>query len=186
MTSLDQLRDSVPDFAKDIRLNLGTVLSPEGAPDLTLEQIHSIALACAYASRLQPLIAAMQAITATALNAAAQEAAKSAASIMAMNNVYYRFVHFLGDSPFKTMPAKLRMNVIGNPGVAKLDFELMCLAVSAMNGCGMCVESHVHEVQKAGLSQLGTQSCVRIAATIAATAQALIIAENNTSLAQAA
>ena len=61
---------------------------------------------------------------------------------MAMNNVYYRFVHLASNPEYGTMPAKLRMNVIGTPGIDKDDFELFSLAVSAMNGCGMCIDSH--------------------------------------------
>jgi alkyl hydroperoxide reductase subunit D len=64
------------------------------------------------------------------------------------------------------------MNVIGNPGIAKVDFELYCLAVSAINGCGMCMEAHVHEVEKAGTSKLGVQSAIRIASVINSLAQA--------------
>ena len=64
------------------------------------------------------------------------------------------------------MPAKLRMNVIANPGIAKVDFELFSLAVSAINGCGMCMDAHAAELQKAGLSKIAIQSTVRIAAVI--------------------
>jgi len=91
-----------------------------------------------------------------------------------MNNVYYRFIHLAADDEVKKMPANLRMQVIANPGVPKLDFEIMSLAVSAINGCGMCMESHMHEVVKGGLSKQGGQSAIRIAAVINATAQAIV------------
>ena len=68
-----------------------------------------------------------------------QTAARAAAAIMGMNNIYYRFLHLVEDAEYQTMPARLRMNVIGNPGIDKLDFELLSLAVSAVNGCGLCV-----------------------------------------------
>ena len=93
-----------------------------------------------------------------------------------MNNIYYRFVHLVGDEEYKKMPAKLRMNVIGSPGIPKVDFELYSLAVSAINGCGMCIEAHNHEVLKAGVSKLGVQSAIRIAAVINAAAQGIAIA----------
>jgi alkyl hydroperoxide reductase subunit D len=67
------------------------------------------------------------------------------------------------------------MNIIGNPGIDKIDFELMSLAVSAINGCGMCIDAHVHEVAKGGVSKLGVQSSIKIAAVLAAAAQALVI-----------
>jgi alkyl hydroperoxide reductase subunit D len=103
-------------------------------------------------------------------------AAKAAATIMAMNNIYYRFVHLVSDKDYASMPANLRMNVIGNSGVDKVDFELMSLAVSAINGGGMCMEAHVHEASKSGISKQGVQSTIRIASVIHATAQALFIA----------
>ncbi len=172
--SLDTLKAALPDFAKDIRLNLSSVLTPEGAADLTQAQIHLIALASAYATKDDGVIAAISG-EASALSEAEINAAKAAASIMAMNNVYYRFVHLVGGD-YKTMPAKLRMNVIGNPGIEKVDFELMSMAVSAMNGCGMCMEAHAHELAKAGLSTQAVQSAVRIGAVVQAAAQALRIA----------
>lgn len=173
--TLESLRGQVPDYAKDIRLNLGSVLSTEGAPDLSIEQIHGIALASAYATRSADVIAAIEGETSSTLSPEARTAAKAAASIMAMNNVYYRFTHLVNDSELSKLPAKLRMNVIGSPGIAKVDFELYSLAVSAINGCGMCMEAHVREVEKAGISKLGIQSSVRIAAVINAAAQAIAL-----------
>jgi alkyl hydroperoxide reductase subunit D len=89
---------------------------------------------------------------------------------MAMNNIYYRFAHLVSDKSYAGMPAKLRMNVIANSGIDKSDFELCCLAVSALNGCGMCMEAHTHELVKAGFSKQAIQSCVRIAAVMNAAA----------------
>lgn len=174
--NLESLKAALPDFAKDTRLNLGSVLTPEGAPELTQNQIFVIALASAYATRDDGVIASILGESSATLSEAEVTAAKAVASIMAMNNVYYRFVHLSGDAEYKTMPAKLRMNVIGNPGIAKLDFELASLAVSAINGCGMCIEAHAHELGKAGASKLAIQSAVRIAAVINASAQSLRIA----------
>lgn len=173
--SVQNLRSELQDYAKDIKLNLGSVLEEEGAPDLTLTQIHGIALASAYATKHTKVIEAIAAETAETLSDADIHAAKAAATVMGMNNVYYRFVHLVSDKEFAGMPAKLRMNVIGNPGVDKVDFELYSLAVSAINGCGMCIDAHVNEVAKAGVSKTGIQSAIRIAAVVNATAQALII-----------
>ena len=174
--TLEALRDRIPEFAKDIKLNLGTVLTPEGAPDLTQQQIHGVALASAYATKHAGLISALETEAATTLDAATVTAAKAAASIMAMNNVYYRFVHLVHDEELAKLPAKLRMNVIAKPGIPNVDFELMSLAVSAINGCGMCMEAHVKEVGKGGISKLGIQSVIRIAASVNAAAQALSLA----------
>jgi alkyl hydroperoxide reductase subunit D len=164
--SLELLKNQLPDFAKDIKLNLGSVLSIEGAPDLSLKQIHLIALAAAFASQQAAVIAAVLANAEPHLDAAAVNAAKSAATIMAMNNIYYRFVHLVQDKSYASMPARLRMNVLANSGIDKKDFELCCLAVSALNGCGMCMDAHAQELTKAGVSKLGIQSCVRIAAVL--------------------
>lgn len=169
--TLESLRDMLPDFAKDIKLNLGTVLTPEGAPDLTQAQIHAIALASSYAVGNATVTQVIEHESAGTLDDATRTAAKAAASIMAMNNIYYRYVHLSNDDELKKLPAKLRMNVIGNPGIAKPDFEMMCLAVSAINGCGMCIEAHNHELLKAGASKLALQSTARIAAVIHAAAQ---------------
>ncbi|MBI1273717.1 MAG: alkyl hydroperoxide reductase [Alphaproteobacteria bacterium] len=175
LASVESLRERLPDFAKDIRLNLGSVLGADGAPDLTEAQIFGIALASACATRCEGVIAAIAGEAQGKIDEATVQAAHAAATIMAMHNVYYRSTHLAGDEEIRKMPARLRMNVIGQPGIAKADFEMMCLAVSAINGCGMCMESHTHEVTKAGLSKAAVQSAVRIAAVVNAAAQALQI-----------
>ncbi len=174
--TIEQLKDQLPDYAKDTRLNLGSVISAEGAPDLNINQIYGIALSSAYATKSKAVIEAVKATVSGTLSEAELNAAKAAATIMGMNNIYYRFVHLAGDAEYKTMPAKLRMNVIGSPGIPKIDFELYSLAVSAINGCGMCIEAHNHEVLKAGITKLGVQSTIRIAAVVNSAAQAEFIA----------
>jgi lipoyl-dependent peroxiredoxin subunit D len=164
--TLEQLKNKLPDFAKDIKLNLSSVLSEEGAGDLSQKQIYNIALAVAYTTKNSCVIESIFAEASKILSDADIHAAKAAATIMAMNNIYYRFVHLTHDKSFATMPAKLRMNVIGNPGIDKIDFELSCLAVSVMNGCGMCIDAHINELLKAGVSKLAIQSAVRIAAVL--------------------
>lgn len=170
---INEIKNTLGEYAKDIKLNLSSVLTEEGAQDLKLNQIYGIALSCAYATKNRELIHALE--QEGRLTPEEVKAAKAAATIMAMNNVYYRFVHLVGDSEFSKMPARLRMNIIGNPGVSKVDFELYSLAVSAINGCGKCMEAHARTVQENGVSRVGVQSAIRIAATINATAQALAI-----------
>lgn len=173
--SLDQFKDGLKDYAKDIRMNLGSVLDETGAPGLNANQIWSVALACAFATKNPAVIEAIQSEASGKISAEYVEAAKSGATIMAMNNIFYRFNHMVESPEFKSMPARLRMSVIGKPGIEKVDFELICLAVSAINGCGMCVNSHVHEVRKGGLSDEAIQSSVRIGSVINAAAQAAAI-----------
>jgi len=174
-TSVGALRERLGEYAKDIKLNLGTVLTVEGAPDLTVNQIHGVALASAYATRNTDVVAAIEGETASTLSDAERNAAKAAATIMAMNNIYYRFAHLANDEEISTMPARLRMNVIGNPGIPKAEFELYCLAVSAINGCGRCMEAHLREVVKGDISKTGVHSAVRVASVVSAAAQAVEI-----------
>lgn len=175
--SINQLKNRLPECAKDIGLNLTNVLSEEGAPGLTQPQINFIALACAYASKNSTLIVDLLNFITESLSESAIQAAKAAAIIMAMNNVYYRFTHLAQDKSYTKMPAKLRMNVIANPGIDKADFELACLAISSINGCGMCIDAHIHELTKAGMTSLSIQSAVRIAAVLNAVAMGIEIAD---------
>ncbi|MEA5444641.1 carboxymuconolactone decarboxylase family protein [Gammaproteobacteria bacterium AB-CW1] len=168
--SVTELKQALPDHAKDIRLNLSSVLKTEGAPGLSQEQIYGTALASAYAADNVAFARQVESLVAEQADEATTNAAKAAASIMAMNNVYYRFLHLVEDEEYGRMPAKLRMNVIGRPGVDKTDFELYCLAVSAINGCGLCVQNHEKVLRQAGLGREAIQSAVRIAAVINAAA----------------
>jgi alkyl hydroperoxide reductase subunit D len=173
MTTLDTVRDAIPDYARDLKLNLGSVLTSTGAPGLTDKQIWAVALASAIASRNLRFIRDIESLAAAHLDAAYINGARAAASIMGMNNIYYRFLHLVEDPEYAQMPARLRMNVIGNPGIDKQDFELLSLAVSAINGCGTCVASHERTLRKHGLGREAVQSAVRIAATVHAVARVL-------------
>jgi lipoyl-dependent peroxiredoxin subunit D len=173
MTTLDTLRDALPDHARDLKLNLGSVLSPAGAPGLAERQIWAVALGAAEASRSPAFAAAIGELAAGHLDAAYEAGARAAAAIMGMNNVYYRFLHLVDDPEYGRMPARLRMNVIGSPGIDKVDFELVSLAVSAINGCGSCVAAHERQVRQHGLPREAVQSAVRIAATVHAVARVL-------------
>ncbi|MCC5576975.1 MULTISPECIES: carboxymuconolactone decarboxylase family protein [Microtetraspora] len=165
--SIDNLKNALPAYAKDVKLNLGSLVTTSS---LTEQQLWGTLLATAIATRSPKVIAEVSADAADYLSAEAFTAAKAAASIMAMNNVYYRTTHLIGDETYATMPAKLRMTIIGNPGVEKLDFELWSLAVSAIGGCGKCLESHEQVVRNAGLSREQVQEAVRIAAVVNAVA----------------
>lgn len=173
--SLDKLLDELPEYAKDIKLNVSSVLSEAGSMGLNLKQIAGIALISAYATKSIYLIDLISQHTAGQLNETDVNAVKGAAALMAMNNVYYRFTHMVSDPSYQTMPAKLRMNFLRTHGIAKEDFELFSLAISAINACQMCIDTHVTEVVKHGISKEGVQSAIRIAACINALAQVLII-----------
>ena len=168
--NLETIKAGLPDYAKDLRLNLDSVLSESGAPGLSAKQVAIIALASAIASRYEPLTQAIAEQASAVLSPAEADGARAAAAIMAMNNIYYRFTHLVEDAEYQTLRAGLRMNVMANPGCGKVDFELASLAVSAINGCGKCVDSHEKTLRKHELSAQAIQSAVRIAAVIHAVA----------------
>lgn len=171
VANFDALRGLLPDTAKDTRLNLGIVA---GATALSARQAHLVALACAAATGEARLLSATRGEAAAHLDAAHADAAVAAATIMAMNNVYYRFTHFMGEgSEYGSMPARLRMQVIGKPGIDGVDFELACLAVSAIGGCEKCVVSHEKAIRERGGTKEQVHEAVRIASVIASAASAL-------------
>ena len=162
--SLKDFAGALPEFAKDIRLNVGSLLNEQHLSD---QQKFGLLLTCAHGTGYKPLVEATEAEVAEKLTPEAANAARAAAAVMAMNNVYYRFVHLAGNPEYGNMPAKLRMNVIGAyKGDAKNDFELVSLAVSAVNGCGMCIDSHDKVLRDGGISVQAIQSAVRIASVI--------------------
>ena len=165
--SLKQFADTLPDYAKDIRLNLSSILSDQL---LGNERKLGLLLACAHGSGYRPLVAAAEAEVEDQLSDVQANAARGAAAVMAMNNVYYRFVHLTSNPEYGKLPARLRMNFIGQHGIAKDDFELFSLAVSAMNGCGMCIDSHERVLLEHGVKPETIQAAVRIAAVMKAVA----------------
>lgn len=170
MSEIEKLRESMPDAAKDIKLNLQMVFQQSS---LTPAQMWGTALASAIAARNEDLTAAVYRDLQGKVEAAVIEDAKAAAALMSMNNVYYRFRHMVGKESYSSRPARLRMNWIARPQGSKADFELFCLAVSAINGCEACIRSHEQVVIDGGLSEDQVHDAVRIAATVNAAAVAL-------------
>jgi alkyl hydroperoxide reductase subunit D len=168
--SIQTLKDRLPEYAKDLKLNLGNLANE---PVLTEQQKAGTFIASAIASRNASVIEAVVAEFAPKLEPAALNAAKAAAAIMGMNNVYYRFLHLAENDQYSTLPAKLRMNVIANPGAARQDFELWCLAVSAVNACGKCITAHEKVLRDAGTTAEQIQAAVRIASVVHAVAVTL-------------
>lgn len=168
--SLQALRDRLPEYAKDIKLNLGALA---GETVLSEKQRAGTFIASALGARNPEVAAAILAEFAPRLDAKELAAARAAAAVMAMNNVYYRFLHLVENEEYGKLPAKLRMNAIATHGIPKADFELWCLAVSAINGCGMCLSSHEKVVRKDGMTAEQVQAAVRIAAVVNAAAAVL-------------
>ena len=168
--SIESLKSAIPDYAKDIRLNLSSIAAEQGLGD---QRLWGTLLASAIATRQPVVIAAIEAEARRRLSPEALAAAKAASAVMAMNNVYYRFAHLVSAKDYATMPARLRMNVMANPGVPKADFELWSLAVSAINGCGHCMDAHESLLRKEGMTPQDIQAAVRAAAVIQAVATVL-------------
>jgi alkyl hydroperoxide reductase subunit D len=170
MSALEAVRQELPEAAKDVRLNLQSVL--EGT-SLAPAQKWEVAIACAIAARSPRLRDALVAGAMGEVDAGVIEDARAAASLMAMNNVYYRFRHMVGKAAYQQKPARLRMNRLTQLLASKADFELACLAVSAINGCEACIQAHEKAVLEAGLGEDHVNDAVRIAATVSAAATAL-------------
>jgi alkyl hydroperoxide reductase subunit D len=160
----------LPEAAKDIKLNLQNVFQ---STTLTPAQIWGTATASAVATRNQILAQAVLADSQGKVDPGVIEDAQAAAALMSMNNVYYRFRHMVGKESYSSKPARLRMNWIAKPLGNKADFELFCLAVSAINGCEMCIRSHEQVVVDNGITEDQVHDAIRLAATLNAAAVSL-------------
>jgi alkyl hydroperoxide reductase subunit D len=174
MKNLETLREALPDVAKDIQLNLQSVLQQSS---LSPSQRWGVAVASAAAARNPRLLEAVVADARAEAEPSAIDDALAAAALMAMNNVYYRFRHFIGKPSYSEKPARLRMNRLARPAGSKVDFELFSLAVSAINGCETCVKAHEKVVIDGGLTEDQVNDAVRLAATLNAAAVALEVGE---------
>jgi len=162
--NLDGLMESIPQYARDLKLNFSSVVRQQ--TDLTEQQAWGTVVSCAIASRSPELIRAVMEEAPSRLSQQALEAAKAAAAVMGMNNIFYRFQHLSGNEKYKTMRAGLRMNALRGHGVDPQDFELWCMAVSAINGCGVCVEAHERVLREKGVEEDKILAGVRIAAVL--------------------
>lgn len=168
--SVEKVVELIPDYAKDLRLNLTSMLRQT---ELTGQQLWGTVVACAMASRSGLLLEELLPEAQRHLSPEAYAASKSAAAIMGMNNIFYRFGHLSSNQKYAEMPARLRMNVIRTHGSNPVDFELWCLAVSAINGCGTCVDSHEKVLREKGVGEEVILASVRIGAVIHAIAAVL-------------
>jgi alkyl hydroperoxide reductase subunit D len=172
MSALDELRDAIPDAARDLKLNLQSVLAESS---LSPAQRWGTAVASRNALLRDAVLTDARAET----EAAVVDDAIAAAALMAMNNVYYRFRHLIGREVYSEKPARLRMNRIAKPAGNKVDFELFCLAVSAINGCESCLRAHEKVVLAGGLTDDQVHDAVRIAAVIHGAAVAIDLVPAN-------
>lgn len=174
MMNLAAIIDSMPDYARDLKLNLQNVLAQT---ELTEQQTWTVAVACALTARCGMLSSAIEEEAAKKLSPEQLNSAKAAFALMGMNNVYYRFKHMVANEEYDPIPARLRMQLIRSHGGDPVDFELACLAASAIKGCEACVKSHDKVVREKGLTAEAVVASVRIASTLHAVA-AVIDAES--------
>lgn len=159
------VKESIPDHSKDIKLNLDAVINRSG---LDLVDAHACALAAAIASGNGELAFEIQ-MNGPLMGAEEREAAKTAASLMGQNNVWYPFVEMAGDESMKGLPAGLRMNAYTtHGGVSKKKFEMYSLAASIVGKCHFCVKAHYDTLKKEGMTTQELMSVGRIAAVVTA------------------
>ncbi|THJ75246.1 carboxymuconolactone decarboxylase family protein [Candidatus Frankia alpina] len=174
-----RLRELLPDYVRDLRLNLGSVTSQS---NLSPQQLWGTVLAAAIASRGRTTLVELEPEALDHLSAESAAAARTAAAVMAMNNIYYRSLHLLEGEEY----SRLRMNAIANPGVDKVDFELWSLAVSAVNGCGRCLTAHEHELRGRGVTREVIQDAIRVASVVHAVAVTIEALETSSGIGQIA
>lgn len=160
---LESVKSSIPDHAKDIKLNLDSVISRSGLEEV---DAHACALAAAIAAGNGELAFEIQ-MNGPLMGTPEREAAKTAAALMGMNNVYYPFVEMTGDEQLKGLPAGLRMQAYAtHGGVSKLKFEMYALCASIVGKCHFCVKSHYDILKKEGMTVQQLQAVGKIAAVI--------------------
>jgi len=159
------IKESIPDHSKDIKLNIDAVINRSG---LDLIDAHACALAAAIAAGNGELAFEIQ-MNGPLMGAEEREAAKTAASLMGQNNVWYPFVEMAGDEGMKGLPAGLRMNAYAtHGGVSKKKFEMYSLAASIVGKCHFCVKAHYDTLKKEGMTTQELMSVGRIAAVVTA------------------
>ena len=162
--SLDALMDGLPASARDIRTNYSQLV--HNNHELTAQQLWGTIVASAIATRSDVLTATVLDEAPRQLSEPALEAAQSAAALMGMPNIWYRFHHLASNPSYAAMPARLRMSAAHDHGVEDVDYELWAMAVSAINGCGKCVDAHEQAVLSKGVTEEVVAATVRLAAVM--------------------
>lgn len=162
--ALEELIGGLPAYAKDLKLNYSSLVKQN--TELTPQQLWGTVVVAAIATRNAELTTEVIAEAEGILSPAALEAAKSAAAIMGMNNVYYRFQHLTTNEKYATLPARLRMNALRGHSVEPVDFELWCLVVSAINACGKCVDSHEKVLREKGATEELINAAIRVTSVV--------------------
>lgn len=162
---LESILNLIPEPAKDVRVNFKNAID-ESRAKLTPVEIAVIAISCAIVTKNTNLIQAFEEKFKPLLSENELNATKTVAAIMGINNIYYRFTHLCENKVYSTMPAGLRMQSMLTHGISKRTFEIASLAVSAINGCGMCMDSHEHTLKHEGVTEAEIQEAVKLASII--------------------
>lgn len=165
---VDQLKETIPDYAKDARLNLDAVIKRSS---LVLEEAEAVAVAAAFATGNSKFWTWLHSVIANRQEA---DAAVTAAAIMAQNNVWYPYVEMTNDPQLEGLPAQLRMNAIAtHGGTSKARFEAYSLAASIVGKCHFCVKAHYDTLKKEGYTVEQLRDIGRIAAVITSVSRVL-------------
>ena len=175
--SVEAIKAELKGCARDLRINIGNVLTGENSPGLSEKQIFGCALGAALAAGHSFVSRQLALAAKGVLSEGDVSAIKTAVSLMGMNNVYYRAIHLAEDPELSERPARLRMTMMQKSGAPQKDFELYSLAVSAISGCGMCIKSHTAQLKREGVSLEGIHSALRIAAVVQGVCQSLRMEE---------
>lgn len=164
-TQLEKLANVEHRFLRELRLNIKAVLKDK---NLSFKELYLIGLAVASNERNQTLIDGFEKSAADHEATEAEIAEVHAAtSVMNINNVVYRFRHYMPDQPFySNSPLGLRMNIMMDPILGKKLFELISLTVSALNNCEMCIKSHEQAVKAQGATEAEIYDAIRLASVI--------------------
>lgn len=162
--ALEELIGGLPPYAKDLKLNYSSLVKQN--TELTSQQLWGTAVVAAIATRNAELTTEVIAEAEAILSPTALDAAKAAAAIMGMNNIYYRFHHLTSNEKYATLPSRLRMNVLRGHSIEPVDFELWCLVVSAVNACDKCVDSHEKVLREKGATEELINAAIRVASVI--------------------
>ena len=161
--NIKELINTFPDYAKDIKLNYSKILNED---ILNKKQLYGIILISSFTTQLNSLKDAALEETKEFIDEELMEDVYGAYSIMSMNAIYYRFTHLSSENDYFTMPANLRMQYLSKFKIDKSDFEMLCLAVAIIIGCGKCINAHENILRENNISKLHIQTVARVASII--------------------
>ena len=161
--NIKELINTFPDYAKDIKLNYSKILNED---ILNKKQLYGLILISSFTTQLNSLKDAALEETKEFIDKELMEDVYGAYSIMSMNAIYYRFTHLSSEADYFTMPANLRMQYLSKFKIEKSDFEMLCLAVAIIIGCGKCINAHENILRENNISKLHIQTVARIASIV--------------------